>query len=77
MLLAVLVVFALLESALGFCAGCWVFGHLMRLGVIPEDTCAACNDITLRQPQAAQPAREPATPDPTPDFSRVRGVSGA
>jgi len=54
-LLAVLVVFALLESALGFCAGCWVFGHLMRLGVIPEDTCAACNDITLRQ-RATQPA---------------------
>lgn len=54
-LLGVLVVFALLESALGFCAGCWVFGHLMRLGVIPEDTCEACNDITLRQPQN-QPA---------------------
>ena len=50
-LLGVLVVFATLESALGFCAGCWAFGHLMRLGVIPEDTCAACNDITLRQPQ--------------------------
>lgn len=49
-LLAVLVVFALLESALGFCAGCWAFGHLMRLGVIPEETCAACNDLTLRQP---------------------------
>ncbi|EAP97065.1 major facilitator superfamily permease [Janibacter sp. HTCC2649] len=56
-LLAVLVVFALLESALGFCAGCWVFGHLMRLGVIPEETCVACNDIRLRQPQATnQPA---------------------
>lgn len=50
-LLGVLVVFALLESALGFCAGCWVFGHLMRLGVIPEETCEACSDITLRQPQ--------------------------
>lgn len=47
--LGVLVVFALLESALGFCAGCWVFGHLMRLGIIPEETCAACNDISLRQ----------------------------
>ena len=58
-LLGVLVVFALLESALGFCAGCWAFGHLMRLGVIPEDTCEACNDITLRQrdrENAAQPA---------------------
>ncbi|MFC7486198.1 DUF4395 domain-containing protein [Knoellia sp. CPCC 206453] len=56
-LLAVLVVFALLESGLGFCAGCWVFGHLMRLGVIPQETCAACNDITLRNPERAnQPA---------------------
>lgn len=48
-LLAVLLVFATLESAFGFCAGCWAFGHLMRLGVIPEETCEACNDITLRQ----------------------------
>ncbi len=56
-LLGVLVVFVTLESALGFCAGCWAFGHLMRLGVIPDDTCAACNDITLRQPQ---PQRAPA-----------------
>ncbi|MEO5745012.1 MAG: DUF4395 domain-containing protein [Terracoccus sp.] len=56
-LLAILVVFALLESALGFCAGCWVFGHLMRLGVIPEETCVACNDITLRNPERErQPA---------------------
>lgn len=50
-LVAVLVVFAFLESALGFCAGCWAFGHLMRLGLVPEDTCAACNDIRLRRPQ--------------------------
>lgn len=54
-LLGVLVVFATLESVLGFCAGCWAFGHLMRLGVIPEETCAACNDIRLRQPET-QPA---------------------
>jgi hypothetical protein len=44
-LVVVLVGFALLESVAGFCAGCWVFGRLMRLGVIPADTCAACNDI--------------------------------
>jgi hypothetical protein len=44
-LIGVLVVFALLESALGFCAGCWAFVQLMRLGVIPPETCAACNDI--------------------------------
>ncbi|KGN40537.1 DUF4395 domain-containing protein [Knoellia aerolata] len=54
-LVGVLVVFATLESALGFCAGCWAFGHLMRLGVIPEETCAACNDLTLRQ-RDPQPA---------------------
>lgn len=44
----VLAAFATLEAALGLCAGCWAFGHLMRLGVIPEETCAACNDIRLR-----------------------------
>ena len=48
--LGVLVVFATLEAALGFCAGCWAFGHLMRLGVIPEETCEACADISLRRP---------------------------
>lgn len=44
-LIGVLLVFALLESAVGFCAGCWAFVQLMKLGVIPPDTCEACNDI--------------------------------
>lgn len=48
--LGVLVLFAGLESILGFCAGCFVFGHLMRAGIIPEDTCEACANIALRQP---------------------------
>lgn len=48
-LLLVLAVFATLESALGFCAGCFLFGQLMRVGVIPEDTCEACADISVRQ----------------------------
>jgi Domain of unknown function (DUF4395) len=52
-LVAVLLVFALLESVVGFCAGCWVFGHLMRLGVIPDEVCEACNDITRRARPAA------------------------
>lgn len=47
-LISVLLVFALLESVVGFCAGCFVFGRLMRLGVIPDETCQACNDISLR-----------------------------
>ena len=53
--LGVLVVFATLEAALGFCAGCWAFGHLMRLGVIPEETCEACADITRRRPAVEEP----------------------
>ena len=52
-LLAVLLVFALLESVVGFCAGCWVFAQLMKVGLIPEETCAACADITARQREAA------------------------
>lgn len=48
-LLLILAVFATLESVFGFCAGCFVFGRLMRAGVIPEDTCEACADISLRQ----------------------------
>nr|WP_257911111.1 DUF4395 domain-containing protein [Janibacter limosus] len=51
--LGVLVLFATLEAALGFCAGCFAFGHLMRLGVIPEETCEACADISLRRPVAS------------------------
>ena len=48
MLVAVLLLFALLESVLGFCAGCWLFGHLMRWGVIPADTCEACMNVSQR-----------------------------
>ncbi len=38
----VLVLFAALESGLGFCAGCFVFGYLMRWGIIPESVCRDC-----------------------------------
>ena len=44
-----LLVFATLESVVGFCAGCWAFGLLMRVGLVPEEVCAACSDISLRQ----------------------------
>ena len=47
-LLGVLIIFATLESVVGFCAGCWMFGQLMRLGVIPEHVCVACGDIWRR-----------------------------
>jgi hypothetical protein len=39
---------ALAESALGLCVGCRVFAGLMRLGIIPDEVCAACADISLR-----------------------------
>ena len=47
-LVVLLLVFATLESVFGICAGCWMFGRLMRLGVIPEEMCEACNDVWAR-----------------------------
>ncbi len=51
--LGVLALFATLEAALGFCAGCRVFALLMRAGVVSDDTCVECADITLRRREAA------------------------
>ena len=48
-LLAVLVAAASLEAFAGFCLGCTIFGFLQRRGMIPEDICEACNNISLRQ----------------------------
>ena len=47
-LLAMLIAAAALESILGLCLGCKAFAVLMRLGVIPPETCEACANITLR-----------------------------
>lgn len=49
-LLGILIVAASLEAFLGFCLGCTIFGFLQNRGLIPEDICEACNNITLRQP---------------------------
>jgi hypothetical protein len=46
-LLSILLVFAILESVIGFCAGCWLFGRLMALGVIPRATCEACANFSV------------------------------
>lgn len=48
-LLAVLIVAASLEAFAGFCLGCAIFGFLQRRGLIPEDVCEACNNISLRR----------------------------
>ena len=45
--LGVLVLFAGLEAFVGFCAGCFVFGYLMRWGLIPAETCERCNNLNF------------------------------
>lgn len=45
---------ALLESAFAVCVGCAVFGLLMRAGVIPDEVCAACADLSRRHPQLVE-----------------------
>lgn len=47
-LLGLMVIAAGLESIFAYCVGCKVFAVLMRFGWIPEETCAACNNIWLR-----------------------------
>jgi len=53
---AVMVVFPALESIFGVCVGCLAFGGLMRLGVIPEEVCLECADISLRTKRLAASA---------------------
>lgn len=50
-LVGMITVAATLESVFAFCLGCVIFGRLMRAGVIPDDVCAECNDISARLTQ--------------------------
>ena len=59
-LIAIMLVFPALESLLGICVGCLVFGRLMRLGIIPESVCLECADISLRRPAKTSADRRPA-----------------
>jgi hypothetical protein len=45
---------AFLEAAFGLCLGCMTFGALMRAGVIPQQVCESCADISLRHPGLAR-----------------------
>ena len=45
----VMVVFPALESVLGICVGCLLFSGLMRVGLVPEEICLECADITKRR----------------------------
>ena len=46
---AALILAAFLESVFALCLGCKVFALLMRVGVIPDQVCAECNDIWSRR----------------------------
>ena len=51
--LGLMIVAAGLESIVGYCVGCKVFAGLMRLGLVPEETCEACANVALRVSTAA------------------------
>jgi hypothetical protein len=42
-----------LESIVGYCIGCKIFGLLMRAGIVPESVCEECADISGRVRAAA------------------------
>jgi hypothetical protein len=44
----VLAAAATLESVFALCLGCQVFAVLMRVGLVPEETCEACANIWAR-----------------------------
>lgn len=46
---AIMTVFATLEAAFRLCVGCALFAALIRVGLIPNDICEACADISLRR----------------------------
>ena len=52
-ILGLMVVAAGLESLFAVCLGCIVFGWLMRVGVIPQEICAECADISRRTASTA------------------------
>jgi Domain of unknown function (DUF4395) len=47
-LLGLFIIAAGLESIFGYCIGCKIFGVLMHFGVIPDQVCAECADISGR-----------------------------
>lgn len=53
---AALAAAAFLESAFGLCLGCKAFALLMRLGVVPEETCERCANIWGDAAPAPAPA---------------------
>jgi hypothetical protein len=52
----VMVVFPALEAFFGLCVGCVLFGLLMRTGLVPEDICLDCADLSRRSSSKASAA---------------------
>lgn len=50
-LLAMMVVFATLESVFALCVGCKMFALGMRAGLVPAEVCEDCNNIWARVPR--------------------------
>lgn len=48
-LVGMITVAASLEAVVGFCLGCKLFALLMKAGIVPEETCEACNNLALRR----------------------------
>lgn len=44
-LLGLIIVAAGLESIFALCIGCRIFSVLMRVGLVPAETCEACNNV--------------------------------
>jgi cytosine/uracil/thiamine/allantoin permease len=44
-LVAAVLAAASLEAFLGVCLGCHLFRLLMRVGLVPAETCEACTDL--------------------------------
>jgi hypothetical protein len=65
-ILGLVIVAATLESVFAFCVGCKIFAGLMRLGLVPDEVCAECADITRRRPvRVRRGAPDPrGVPDP-------------
>lgn len=47
-LLLAFVLAAGLESIVGYCLGCKLFGSMMRVGLVPETVCEECADVGRR-----------------------------
>lgn len=53
---AIMIVFPALEALLGICVGCKMFAVLMKVGLVPEEICLECADISLRRRDLPTPA---------------------